>query len=121
MVAVQSSAAPTARSEARPEEVSVRLNMRQEPTQEVVTRIIPNGDTAWSINVGRYTSRYQAEKMLLTTALEEMSTLDGTQRKVTQTSRGFDATFIGMTQETANLACRRLQARNMECQTIGPS
>ena len=121
MAAVQSSAAPTARSEARPEEVPVRLNMRQEPTQEVVTRITPTGDTAWSINVGRYTSRYQAEKMLLTTALEEMSTLDGTQRKVTQTSRGFDATFIGMTQETANLACRRLQARNMECQTIGPS
>lgn len=121
MAAVQSSAAPTARSEARPEEVPVRLNMRQEPTQEVVTRITPTGDRAWSINVGRYTSRYQAEKMLLTTALEEMSTLDGTQRKVIQSSRGFDATFTGMTQETADLACRRLQARNMECQTIGPS
>ncbi len=120
MAAVQSTAA-SARPEGRPAQDSVRLNMRQEPTQEVVTRIAATGDTAWGINVGRYSSRYQAEKVLLTTALEEMSTLDGTQRKVVKTSKGFDATFTGMTQDSADLACRRLQARNMACSTVGPS
>ena len=72
------------------------------------------------INVGRYTNRYQAEKVLLRTALAEMSTLDGSLRKVVQSSRGFDANFLGMTQERADLACRRLKARNVTCQTIGP-
>ena len=55
------------------------------------------------------------------TALAEMSTLDGTLRKVVKNSRGFDANFVGMSQETADLACRRLQARKITCYTIGPS
>jgi len=96
------------------------MNMRQEPTQEVVTRMISTGDTAWGINVGRYTTQYQAEKVLLTTALEEIATLEGAQRKVIRSSQGFDATFVGMTQESADLACQRLLARNMVCSTLGP-
>ncbi|WP_458879840.1 D-alanyl-D-alanine carboxypeptidase family protein [Arenibacterium sp. CAU 1754] len=92
-----------------------------EPEQEIVTRLSTSGGRHWGINVGRYTSRYQAEKVLLRTALSEMSTLDGTLRKVVQSSRGFDANFLGMTRETADLACRRLQARNVSCFMIGPS
>lgn len=91
------------------------------PAQEVVTRLSTSGGQHWGINVGRYTTRYQAEKVLLRTALAEMSTLDGSLRKVGQSSRGFDATFVGMTRETADLACRRLQARNVTCFMIGPS
>ncbi|KUJ73308.1 D-alanyl-D-alanine carboxypeptidase [Ruegeria marisrubri] len=92
-----------------------------EPEQEVVTRLSTSGGHLWGINVGRYTTRYEAEKVLLRTALAEMTTLDGTLRKVNQSSRGFDATFQGMTREQADLACRRLAARNMSCITIGPS
>ncbi|MEY8841932.1 D-alanyl-D-alanine carboxypeptidase, partial [Cribrihabitans sp. XS_ASV171] len=69
----------------------------------------------------RYTSRYQAEKVLLRTALAEMSTLDGTLRKVNQSSRGYEATFQGMSRDQADLACRRLKARNVTCFMIGPS
>ncbi len=87
----------------------------------VVTRISTSGGMHWGINVGRYPSRYDAEKMLLKTALTEMSTLDGTLRKVVQNSRGFEANFMGMTEETAALACRRLQARQITCYTLGPS
>ena len=92
-----------------------------EPTQEIVTRLSTSGGQHWGINVGRYTTRYEAEKVLLRTALAEMSTLDGSLRKVGQSTRGFDATFVGMTRETADLACRRLQARNVTCFMIGPS
>ncbi len=92
-----------------------------EPLQEIVTRLSTSGGQHWGINVGRYTSRYRAEKMLLRTALAEMSTLDGSLRKVIQSQRGFDANFMGLTRATADLACRRLQARNMSCATIGPS
>lgn len=94
---------------------------KPEPKQEIVTRLSTSGGQHWGINVGRYTTRYQAEKVLLRTALAEMSTLDGSLRKVGQSSRGFDATFVGMTRETADLACRRLQARNVTCFMIGPS
>ena len=35
-------------------------------------------------------------------------------------SGGFDATFVGLTQDQADLACRRLQARAIQCFTMGP-
>ncbi|MDX2483878.1 MAG: D-alanyl-D-alanine carboxypeptidase family protein, partial [Pseudodonghicola sp.] len=79
--------------------------------QEIVTRLSTSGERHWGINVGQYANRYQAEKILLRTALSEMETLDGTLRKVVRSTRGFDANFMGMTEETADLACRRLKAR----------
>ncbi|MFP4274251.1 MAG: D-alanyl-D-alanine carboxypeptidase family protein [Paracoccaceae bacterium] len=88
---------------------------------EVVTRLSTSGERHWGINVGRYPSRYSAEKVLLKTALSEMSTLDGSLRKVVRRSGGFDANFMGLTREVADLACRKLQARNVTCFMIGPS
>ena len=88
---------------------------------EVVTRISTSGGRHWGINVGRYGSRHAAEKILLQTALKEVNTLDGTLRKIVQGSGGFDANFMGMTRESADLACRRLQARQVQCFMIGPS
>lgn len=92
-----------------------------DPVQEVVTRLSTSGGRHWGISVGAYNNRYQAEKVLLRTALSEMSTLDGSLRKVVQTNQGFEANFMGMTQETADLACRRLLARNQTCTKIGPT
>lgn len=87
---------------------------------EVVTRVSTSGGRHWGINVGRYGSRHQAESTLLRTALEELGTLDNALRKVVQNPRGFEANFVGMTQDQAALACRRLQARGSECSTFGP-
>ncbi len=88
---------------------------------EVITRISTSGGRHWGINVGRYTSRYQAERVLLRVALNEMSTLDGSLRRVLQSPRGFDANFMGLTRDGAELACARLQARGTSCFMIGPS
>lgn len=105
---------------ARPsQQARVRTAAIQEPI--VVTRLSTSGGRYWGINVGRYTSRYQAEKVLLRTALSEMESLDGSLRKVTESRLGFDANFLGMTKEGATLACRRLRARNVTCDTLGPS
>lgn len=97
----------------------------QQPVQtreaEIVTRISTSGGRHWGINVGRFPSRFAAEKALLTTALSEMSTLDGSLRKVVNGSRGYDANFMGLSRESADLACRRLQARQVTCFMIGPS
>lgn len=91
-----------------------------DPVQEVVTRVSTSGGRHWGINVGRYASEYKARKVLLTVALNEMSTLDGSLRKVVKRRGGFDANFMGMSEESADLACRRLQAKQVTCFTIGP-
>lgn len=88
--------------------------------QEVVTRVSTSGGQHWGVNVGRFGSRYAAEKVLIKTALAEMATLDGSLRKVIRKPQGYDANFLGMTRETADLACRRLKARNVSCFMIGP-
>ncbi|MGH1354742.1 MAG: D-alanyl-D-alanine carboxypeptidase family protein [Thalassovita sp.] len=92
----------------------------EEQRREVVTRLSTSGGHHWGINVGRYPSRYAAEKVLVKTALAEMATLDGSLRKVVNRKGGFDANFMGLTRESADLACRRLQARQVTCFMIGP-
>ncbi|WP_434290284.1 serine hydrolase [Celeribacter sp. SCSIO 80788] len=88
---------------------------------EVVTRLSTSGNRYWGINIGTYGSEYEARKELLKTALSEVEMLDGALRKVVQTKRGFDANFLGMTEDMAALTCRRLEARGTDCNTIGPS
>lgn len=126
LVAAQVGATPSAttvlRPNARPAQASgvVLASIVPEPEPEIVTRLSSSGGRQWGVNVGRYTSRYKAERILLKTALVEMSSLDGSLRKVVKSPRGFDANFLGMTREGADLACRRLQARNIQCFTMGP-
>lgn len=91
-----------------------------EPEETVVTRLSTSGGRHWGINVGRFTTRYEAEKVLLQTALVEMSTLNDALRKVVRSPRGWEANFVGMSQEQADLACRRLEAQNVTCRPVGP-
>ena len=107
----------------RPEEIILAsapaAPVAEEPL-EVVTRVSTSGGREWAINVGNFPSRYAAERVLLQTALIEMNTLDEALRKVTPRKGGFDANFVGMTEEMASLACRRLTARQTECSVVGP-
>ena len=98
----------------------VLAGVRAPAEPEVVTRVSTSGGRHWGVNIGRYGSRFAAEKVLLQTALAEMSTLDGSLRKVVKRPTGFDANFMGMTRDSADLACRRLQSRNVTCFMIGP-
>ncbi|MCF6316536.1 MAG: D-alanyl-D-alanine carboxypeptidase [Marinosulfonomonas sp.] len=100
---------------------SVSTAPAAQPTPIIVTRLSTSGGRLWGVNVGRYSSQHQAERILLKTALKEMTTLDGSLRKVVRRNTGFDANFVGMTQQTAELACRRLQARDITCTTLGPT
>ena len=121
IAAVESAIAP----QARPTSLisaAAQVDVAQavvEPTPEMVTRVSTSGGRHWGVNVGRYNSRYEAERVLLKVALNEMTTLDGSLRRVTQRSGGFDANFMGLTREGADLACRRLQARGTTCFMIG--
>lgn len=105
---------------ARPSQLA-EADAATQPEPVVVTRLSTSGGRYWGINVGRYTNRYEAEKVLLRTALSEMETLNGSLRKVSKSKLGFEANFLGMTKESAELACRRLSARNVNCETLGPA
>ncbi|WP_238380978.1 D-alanyl-D-alanine carboxypeptidase family protein [Alkalilacustris brevis] len=105
-------ARPTA-NDATPEVGATRV--------EMLTRQVSTSDPRlWGINVGRYGSRFEAERVLMQTALTETGVLDGALRKVSQGSGGFDANFMGLSREQADLACRRLQARDRLCFTLSP-
>ena len=88
--------------------------------QEVVTRVSTSGGRDWGITVGRYTTRAEAERVLLKTQLTETATLNESLRKVVSRGGGYEATFAGLTQDQADLACRRLAARATPCFTLGP-
>lgn len=87
---------------------------------EVVTRVSTSGGRHWGVNVGRFNSHGEAERALLKIQLAESATLGSGLRKITQRSGGFDANVLGLGQEEADLACRRLQARSVQCFTMGP-
>ena len=88
---------------------------------EIVTRISTSGSRHWGVNIGTYGSEYEARKVLLKTALTELDMLDGALRKVVKSKRGYQANFLGLTEDLAGMTCRRLTARGIDCDPIGPT
>jgi len=87
---------------------------------EVVTRVsTSSGGQTWGVNVGSYPTTMSAEKALLQVQLAETATLGNGLRKVVARSNGYDAVVMGLDRDTADLACRKLQARAVQCFTIG--
>ncbi len=107
---------------ARPAKFTRQQTVSAKPLEpEIVARLSTSGGQNWAINVGRFSTQFSAEKMLIKTALAEISTLNGSLRKVQKGKLGFEATFVGLNQDTADRACERLTARNVTCTVIGPS
>ena len=90
-----------------------------EETQEEVVVMSTSGGRHFGVNVGEYPSRYEAERALLKTALAESATLNEGLRKTAQAGGAWRASFMGLTEEQAELACRRLRARAVPCETVG--
>jgi D-alanyl-D-alanine carboxypeptidase len=88
-------------------------------SEEVVVVMSTSGGRHFGVNVGEYPSRYEAEKALLKTALAESATLNDGLRKTSQSGGAWRASFMGLTEEQAELACRRLSARAIPCETVG--
>lgn len=86
----------------------------------VVIRLSTSNARHWGVNLGKFNSRAGAERILLKTQLAESASLNEGLRKVVERAGGYEANFLGLTQEQADLACRRLQARSIQCFTMGP-
>lgn len=102
------------------DEVALPAPAEDQAEPEIVLSVSTSGDRHWGVTIGSYPSSYDAERALLKTQLVESATLNGSLRKVMERNGGFDATFVGLTQDQADLACRRLQARAIQCFTMGP-
>ncbi|MFN3844369.1 MAG: D-alanyl-D-alanine carboxypeptidase family protein [Paracoccaceae bacterium] len=88
--------------------------------EPVVIRLSTSNARHWGVHLGKFPSRSEAERLLLKTQLAESATLNDGLRKVVQRGGGYEANFVGLTQDQADLACRRLQARAVQCFTMGP-
>jgi D-alanyl-D-alanine carboxypeptidase len=86
---------------------------------EVVTRVSTSGAEHWGVNLGHFTTRSEAERLMLRIQLAESATLGDGLRKVVERKGGYDANFMGLSRDNADLACRRLQSRGQQCFTIG--
>nr|WP_103332360.1 D-alanyl-D-alanine carboxypeptidase family protein [Pseudotabrizicola formosa] len=88
--------------------------------EPVVIRLSTSNARHWGVTLGKFNSRSEAERLLLKTQLAESATLNDGLRKVVQRGGGYEANFMGLTQDQADLACRRLQARAVQCFAMGP-
>jgi D-alanyl-D-alanine carboxypeptidase len=86
----------------------------------VVIRLSTSNARHWGINLGKFNTWSQADRVLMKIQLAESATLNEGLRKVVQKGGGYEANFMGLTQDQADLACRRLQARAVQCFTMGP-
>lgn len=87
---------------------------------QIVTRVSTSGGQLWAVDLGRYTSRFDAERTLLRVALAESSALGGGVRRVVESGGRHQALVASLTQDQASLACRRLQAIAQPCEVIPP-
>ena len=91
----------------------------EDTAEKVVVVMSTSGGRHFGVNVGEFPSRYEAERALLKTALAESATLNAGLRKTTQSDGAWRASFMGLTEDQAELACRRLRARAVLCETVG--
>ncbi|MYK31155.1 MAG: D-alanyl-D-alanine carboxypeptidase [Boseongicola sp. SB0670_bin_30] len=85
-----------------------------------VLRASGDGELRWGINVGLFKTRGEAERVLLQTALVEIATLDAAKRSVVRGPTGWEANFLGLSEDGAALACSRLRARSLPCTPRAP-
>ena len=102
------------------EELLVSLRERREPDGVLVTRASTQGGQVYGITLPPQPSRYEADRLLLRTALQELEALEDALRQVQPVRGGFEPSFIGLSQTAAQRACTRLQAQEVDCSvTIG--
>lgn len=98
-----------------------------EPVLEVASQVrATEGDSEgnFSVQVGAFRNRSQAERLLIQTALVDIESFGNAQRRVTQgTVEGvsmFQARFEGMSESSALKACDRLISLQSDCAVIAP-
>jgi D-alanyl-D-alanine carboxypeptidase len=104
--------------------VPVALVTPPTPTEPRIVSRTSTSEQAWSVQVGAFGSKFEAEKALLKSALSNLGPLDGAKRRISPATvngaRLYRARFVGLSQADANKACSRLRARLQTCVTVSP-
>ena len=87
---------------------------------EIVSRVSTSSGRVWGVSLGRFNSRHEAERALIQTALSDAVALENGLRRIRQSSGGFEASYAGLTRDEADMACRRMNARQRECFMVAP-
>ncbi len=85
---------------------------------------VPAESGNWGVRIGAYPTRDQAERKLLTVALQDLEAFESGLRVIQPAVRKgapvFEARFVGLSRAEAENACARLIARQGECETLRP-
>lgn len=113
-----------ARPAPRPARVTYSTSDMTVPLTEVTTTPVmvstrSGGGSNWGVQVGRYNTRWQAERVMLQTALQQVDLLSNARREVVSKSTGFEVQFVGLSKQEATQTCQRLTARDERCAPFG--
>ncbi|WP_298945907.1 D-alanyl-D-alanine carboxypeptidase family protein [uncultured Paracoccus sp.] len=89
------------------------------PTEKIA-RASSSGGQSWGVSLGRFKSRGQADERLIQVAMQENAQLDGALRHIRESSKGFEATFVGLSKSAAAKTCASLSAQGERCDVTAP-
>ncbi|WBU54807.1 D-alanyl-D-alanine carboxypeptidase [Paracoccus sp. SCSIO 75233] len=89
------------------------------PTEKV-SRASSSGGQAWGVSLGRFKTRDQADARLIQIAMQESELLDGALRNIRESSSGFEATLVGLSQSDAQKTCGRVAKQSLRCDLMAP-
>ncbi|WP_246237273.1 D-alanyl-D-alanine carboxypeptidase family protein [Halovulum dunhuangense] len=105
----------------KPEAPEVEVASIAPPPPAPEVRSVRQGNAGtYIVQLGGKHNRTNAERLLLTTALQEMEALEGSKRDLLPTGEPgwYRARFVGLSAEAAETACARLAARQTPCEVV---
>ncbi|WP_434802252.1 D-alanyl-D-alanine carboxypeptidase family protein [Paracoccus sediminicola] len=89
------------------------------PTEKIA-RASSSGGQAWGVSLGRFKTRDQADARLMQVAMQESALLEGSLRHVRESSKGYEATLVGLSQADASKTCASLSEQQLRCDVTAP-
>ena len=87
---------------------------------QTITRSKNIGPKNWTISLGDFTTRDRAERHLLKTTLTEIDTLKMATQKIIYRPKGWEAIFMHLNKNNAEIACQKLEYQGYKCKLKGP-
>ncbi|MFQ5622683.1 MAG: D-alanyl-D-alanine carboxypeptidase [Paracoccaceae bacterium] len=119
-----SASVPPVSRHPRPRRLTARRIAAARPAESGAGNGPASPSGKWSVQLGAFSTRSQAERLLLKTALQDLESFDGALRTIVKTQvRGtpmYRARFVGLSRDNAQKACARLKARASQCTAIAP-
>ena len=93
---------------------------RQSTPTQIVSMVATSGGRLFGVELGRYSSLSEADRILLRLSLSEGGVLGTGQRQVEPLSGQYAARVNGLTEAEATSVCSRLTARAQPCTVLSP-